>query len=102
MPIYKKPLDLWEFEREFIDYDRDNYTKEGYEALFDYLEEWSNETREPFELDVIAIVCDFTEYDSFEEFLKDYQPEEIKTLEELHEKTLVLELPSGGIIIQNF
>jgi hypothetical protein len=100
MPIYKKPLDLWEFEHEFVNYNRDYYTPEGYEALFDYLEELSNETGEPFELDVISIVCEFTEYNSFEEFKKDY--DKIENLEELQERTFVLELPSGGFVIQNF
>jgi hypothetical protein len=100
MPIYKKPMDLWEFEHEFVNCNRDYYTAEGYEALFDYLEELSEEIGEPFELDVIGIVCDFTEYQNIEDFKKDY--DKIETLEELHEVTTVLELSGGGFIIKNF
>ena len=40
----------------------DNFTYEGLGALYEYLEELSEDTGEDIELDVIAICCDFTEY----------------------------------------
>jgi len=52
---------------EFIRYDRDYYTNEGYEIIFDYF----NEFEEPIEFDVIGICGDFNE-DTFEEFINNY------------------------------
>ena len=40
----------------------DNFTYEGLGALYDYLWELSEQMGEAFELDVIALCCDFTEY----------------------------------------
>ena len=40
----------------------DNFTYEGLGALYDYLLELSEQMGEAFELDVIALCCDFTEY----------------------------------------
>jgi len=99
MAIYKSELTLDEFVQEFKDYDRDYYSPAGYRALYDMFEEYSEELNEPFILDVIGIVCEFTEYDSFEEFQKDYP---IQSFEELIDKTTVLQLDNGGLIIANF
>ena len=40
----------------------DNFSYEGLGALYEYLEELSEDTGEDIELDVIAICCDYTEY----------------------------------------
>lgn len=40
---------------------KDQFSYEALEAIFDYLEEYSNETGEPVELDIIAICCDWEE-----------------------------------------
>ena len=40
----------------------DNFTYEGLGALYDYLWELSEQMGEAFELDVIALCCNFTEY----------------------------------------
>lgn len=39
----------------------DQFSYEGQQLLFDYLEELEDGTGEPIELDVIAICCDFSE-----------------------------------------
>lgn len=41
-----------------------NFPPAALEALFEFFEELEDETGELVELDVIAICCDFTEYDS--------------------------------------
>ena len=61
----------------------DNFTYEGLGALYDYLWELSEQIGEAFELDVIALCCDFTEYseeEAREEFdidpdIEDWQDE---------------------------
>lgn len=51
----------------FIRYDRDYYSYEAYEAMIEMFEESGND----FELDVIALCCDYNE-DTFEEFITNY------------------------------
>lgn len=85
-----------DFRDAFRKMERDEqFSYDGLKAIYDYCEE----TDPTIELDVIAICCDFTEYKNFEELQGDY---EIKTLTELQNKTVVLELENGGIVIQNF
>ena len=62
----KKDINLNEFIDEFKRMDRDYFSYEGYEMLFNYYDEI-----EDFELDVIAICSDITEYTA-EELIKDY------------------------------
>lgn len=77
----------------------DQFSHAGLEALYDWLEEYSEDTGEPYELDVIALCCDFAEYDSLEEIQQDY--DDIDSLEDLRDRTQVLEFP-GGLIIGSF
>ena len=49
----------------------DQFSYEGLEVLFDYLEELSESTGEPIELDVIALCCEYYE-SSIEELIDDY------------------------------
>lgn len=41
----------------------DNFSHEGLEVLFDYLEQYEQDTGEEIELDVIALCCDYAESD---------------------------------------
>ena len=53
-----------EFERAFVDMGReDSFSRQGLQALQDYLEELSDDIGEPIELDVIGLCGDFSEYD---------------------------------------
>ena len=49
----------------------DQFSYEGLEVLFDYLEQLSEDTGEPIELDVVALCCEYYE-SSIEELIKDY------------------------------
>jgi len=95
----------------FIDwfrrYREDNFSYMGLDALFDYLEEFEEDTGTQIEFDPIAICCDFSEYDSLEEIIEDY--DSIETLEDLKMKTTVIPIyeydgktETGGYIIQQF
>ena len=70
-------------------------------ALFEYLEDYSRDTGEDFELDVIGLCCDFTEYESFEEIKEEYSSTELDSLDDLREHTTVIEF-NYGIVIQDF
>ena len=77
-----------------------NFSYEGLNALFDFYEELEDGTGEQIEFDPIAICCDWSEYDSFEEIKEEYDC--INTEEDLHAHTQAIPLENGGYIIFNF
>ena len=48
-----------------------NFTYKGLRALFEWLEEITDEEN-PYKLDVIALCCEYSEYKNLEEYIKDY------------------------------
>jgi hypothetical protein len=78
-PTEKKMIVQTVNENQFIDAFRtwdtykDNFSYEGLKALYEELEEVSeyNDSK-TIELDVVAICCDYTEYENFQEFLDNY------------------------------
>ena len=97
-----KAIDLYDFRRAFADYDRaSQFSYEGLEALFDWLNELAADTGEPYELDVIALCCEFTEYSDLSEIQETYSLTDIDSIEDLRDHTSVIEF-DGGIIIQDF
>jgi hypothetical protein len=58
----KTTVSRYDFERAFVDADRkENFSYEGLKALFEYLEDYEEQTGEEIELDVIAICCEYSE-----------------------------------------
>lgn len=100
---------------------KDNFSYEGKKALFEYLEQYEEETGEQIELDIVALCCDYSEFDSADEAASEhfiyegmtYDPEdggELKTVEQvetearafLEDNTTVLDCENGHVIIQSF
>jgi hypothetical protein len=79
--------------------DRGNtFTPAGYDALFDYLEE----SGEDIELDVIALCCDFCEYESLDAIRaewNDASPDDGIFLETLAHRGIVIETRIGSYIL---
>ena len=86
----------------------DQFSYEGLEVLFDYLDQLSEDTGEPIELDVVALCCEYSE-DSIEELIESYSidvsdaendEEEIHAIvrEYLHDNTSVCGEVSGGFV----
>jgi len=97
-----KTVSFSDFVEEFRNCGReDQFSYEGKKALFDYLEELSEDIGEAIELDVIAICCDFTEYDSLEKFLDDYSVA-IGDINDIQNHTTVIQINNQSFIIQNF
>ena len=85
----------------------EQFSNEGLIALFEHIEDCERDTGEQYELDPIALCCEFAEYDSAREAAADYgqdfgPEEEEEALEWLESETSVIEIPGGGVIIQNF
>ena len=85
----KKTISYGDFEREFEAYNRaEQFSQEGLEALFNWLESHEEDTGEEIELDVIALCCEFTEYESLEELQESYT--DIESLDDLYDRTQVI------------
>lgn len=103
-----KRIYLSDFMEAFNDHECDDqFSPAALEALFEFFEELEDETGELVELDVIAICCDFTEYDSPQDcaedmFLDVEGMEDKDIISLLQEHTIVIPLKSGGIVIQNY
>jgi hypothetical protein len=79
----KITINLHQFRDAFRNSDRINqFSYEGLEALFNYLEDYEEGTGEELELDVIGLCCDFYEI-SFEDFAEEYgiEQEDMEDLE---------------------
>lgn len=91
----------WDFKDAFKQAGRENqFSQAGLDALFNYLEEYEEETGEQIELDVIAICCDFTEYENLAELQIDYP--DVEDLEDLQNQTTVIMIDDDGFIIEAY
>jgi len=95
----------WDFRNSFKESRPNNFSLEGLYTLYNYLNDLSEDIGEDIHLDVISICCDFTEYESLEEALNQY--DDINTLDELEQHTSILNISiffddHKGIIIQAF
>ena len=71
-------------------------------ALYDYLDEWEDETGDEIELDVIALCCAFAEYENLDEFRAEYGDDYV-TIESIEQITAVIPIPdSAGFLIEVF
>jgi hypothetical protein len=70
----KTTVYLNEFRDYFNQVRPNNFSYEGLGILFEYLEQYEEDTGEELELDVIAICCDFSEED-FTDIAKSYDIE---------------------------
>ena len=95
-------LNEHDFRQAFIDYNRgEQFTHAALTALFEWLDgQFENELL-PYELDVIALCCEFTEYDNLAEVQANYSGTKLDNIDDLQDHTTVIEF-DGGIIIQDF
>ena len=72
MAIVQSINNVYQFREAFRIAGRmDNFSYEGLEVLFDYLDNYSDETGEHVELDVVALCCDYYE-SSIQELIDNY------------------------------
>ena len=93
---------------------KNNFSYKGLNALFDYLEQCEEETGEEIDFDMVAICCDYSEFESATEAVEQYNGavEENKAFDDedkekasiawLQDQTQVIEIEGGGVIIQKF
>lgn len=94
------------FKDAFVKMNRaDQFSGEGLSALYEFLSEMEVDTGEEYELDVIALCCDFSE-EHYSSIASDYGIDgDFDTLlEYLEDETLVIHADedTGYILYQNF
>lgn len=81
---------------------RDNFSYEGAKALMECLDEFSDDIGEPIEYDPIAFCCEYSEYESLQDFNEQYNSADpFDSWDEVQENTVVI-LFKGGAIVQDF
>lgn len=102
----KQSINFYEFERAFVEHGRGNqFSYEGLKTLFHMLEEYEESTEEEIELDVIALCCEFTEYNSFKELTEAYdciKYEDGGCSESLDYYTWYSKTENNGFIVRDF
>ena len=93
-------VDLPRFRDAFRITRPDNFSYDGVTVLFEYLEELEEATDHPIELDVIALCCDFSEFENFDELQENYP--DIEDMDDLQDHTTVIDIDGDSFIIQNF
>lgn len=67
---------------------KENFSYKGAEALYEYLEQVSEDQGEPIEFDPIGLCCEYAEYDNFADLQKEY--DNINSLDDLEHRTHVI------------
>jgi len=79
----------------------DNFSYKGLKALYDDLIIYEESSGDPIELDVIALCCDYSEYESLEDFQEDYG-DDYESIDEIGDATTVIMIDDTSFIIQAF
>jgi hypothetical protein len=117
----KETVTLERFCESFTSIPSNNFSSEGMKALFSHLNDFEEQSGDEIELDPIALCCEYTEYDSAYDAMEQYQPEDMpvegedgddllevqeknekEALSWLQDRTTVIEVEGGKVIIQNF
>jgi len=94
----KQTIYLSDFRQAFKDMNRQNqFSYDGLEALYNMLEDCAPD----YELDVIALCCDYSE-GSMEDLANDFGISERAVVTYLEDNTWFTELPNGSFIYQQF
>lgn len=72
MPIVNTIYSFGQFFDSIPDSRKKNFSYSGWENLYNYLDELSDDTGENVEFDAVAFCCEYTECESIDEFLRDY------------------------------
>ena len=82
---------------------KNQFSNLGLYYLYKHLESYEEDTGEELELDIVAIACDFTEYEDINEAVNDYQI----PYQELQHSTDIINIYDVnnkvvGVILRNF
>ena len=96
----KKSVSITDFMDAFEKMRPANFTYEGLECLYNYLIDYEQDTNTEIELDVIALCCDYSEWDNLEEYKKSYSS--IHSIKDIKDATTFIPIfKSSRFITQN-
>ena len=99
----KQYISKYHFTNWFLSSDtyKNNFSYEGLNSLFDYLEQFEEDMGKEMEFDPVAICCEYSEYENLEEIKKNYDC--IENYEDLENNTSIIEIENTDrLIIQDF
>ncbi|MCP3941060.1 MAG: hypothetical protein GY710_06210 [Desulfobacteraceae bacterium] len=97
----KKTITEYDFTQGFVEMNReDNFSYAGLKALYSYFIQLEDDCDMDIEYDVIAICCEYTEYEDLEELHGSYP--DIESIDDLRNHTQVIEIDSDSFIIQDY
>jgi len=97
-----KTINEYDFSKAFHNMGRgEQFSSSGLDALFKYFQMLEDSVSEPIELDVIAICCEYAEYDSLAEFQEDYGSE-YESIDDIERETEVIRIDDDSFIIVQF
>ncbi len=94
----KADVTVYDFINSFNKVRPDNFSYDGLRALYDYLE---NECEPEFTLDVIALCCEFTEWENLEEFQDNYSGD-YESLDDINNETTLIIIDDDRFITLDF
>ena len=97
----KQTINEYQFTEAFKRIRPNNFSYEGLKALFGWFEELENDTGEEMELDVIAICCEFTEYENLKQYNDEYN-NECEEIDEIADDTTLIKIDNERFIIQQY
>ena len=80
---------------------KNQFSYEGLQALFEYFEELEDSTGETIDFDMIAICCEYTEYDSLKQYNDEYG-NECEEIDEISEDTELIKIDDERFIILQY
>ncbi len=98
----KKEINYYEFERWFFDHRPNNFSLAGLKSLYDYFEDYEEDTGESIEFDPIALCVEFTEYENIDEFHENYDKDTYPNKDKIRDYTQVIEVGLESFIIADF
>jgi hypothetical protein len=79
----------------------DQFSYQGLCALFDYYKQYEEDIGYEIELDVIALCCEFAEFDSLDDF-RDQYGEQYDSIDDVAEQTTVIDIDGERFIAGEF
>jgi len=99
----KKTINFYNFRKEFYKAGREEeFTYNARKALFYNLKEYEEATGEEIELDVVALCCEYTEFENIEEFWEAYGQDGYPDIEAIEENTQVIMIDDEAFLILSF
>lgn len=87
------------FVQEFRDIRPHNFSIDGLDALFDYINDFEEDTGEQIKFDVISLCCEFQQYDALADYNGDYDTEH-ESWDDVADETTVIKITDEAAIIQ--